>query len=178
MSFPVKGGEDMSKAKTWVVLLTLSLASLQLQSVFAFDNQVSRETLRGLQGVRVMAAPLKWVVEQKGLTTDQLQQDTELKLRLAGIKVPSEESPELPGRPLLYLNATILRYGSLERYIFNIKLELNQEVALVRKPSAKASATTWSVALTGTSHKLSTVRDQVKELVDTFVNAYLSVNSK
>ncbi len=178
MRFSVKGGGAMSKAKTWVVLLTLSLTSLQLQNVFAFDNQVSRETLRGLQGVRVMAAPLKWAVEQKGLTADQLQQDIELKLRLAGIVVPSEESPELPGRPLLYLNATILRYGALDRYIFNIKLELNQEVALVQRPSVKTSATTWSVALTGTSHKLSTVRDQVRELVDTFINAYLSVNPK
>ncbi len=175
----MEGGEDMSKARTCVVLMTLALASLQFQSsVFAFDNQLSRETLRGLQGVRVMVAPQKWAIEQKGLTADQLQQDTELKLRLAGINVPSAESPEIPGKPLLYVNAKILKYGSLDRYIFNIKLELNQGVSLIRMPSVKASATTWSVAATGTSHKLSIVREQLQELVDIFINAYLSVNPK
>jgi hypothetical protein len=168
------------KPKLWIALITLTLALIRPDGfAFAPDNGSTRQTLRSLDGVRVVVAPLKWVVEKNGLTLDQLQKDTELKLRLAGIKVvSSEESAVTPGKPLLYVNAKVLKYGSLDRYIFNIKLELSQDVSLVRSPGVETSATTWSTSVTGTSHELSTIRDQLKELVDTFINAYLSVNPK
>lgn len=170
----------MRKGKLWIVLIPLTLTLLQLDCfAFAADNQLTRETLRGLEGVRVALEPLKWIIEQRGLTTAQLQNDTELKLRLAGIKVtPSEESPVIPGKPLLYVNAKVIKQGSKERYILHVRVELSQGVALVRAPKVRSSAATWSVSVTGISPKLSPVRDQVKELVDLFINAYLSVNPK
>jgi len=170
----------MSERKLWVVLIPSILAFFLLDcSVFALDNKVTRETLRGLQGVKVVVEPLKWLIEQDGLTTKQLRKDTELKLRLAGIRaVSSEESPALPGNPSLYVNANVLKHKALNRYIFNIMVELSQDVSLNRTPKVKATAATWSVSVTGFTADVSTVRDQLKELVDAFVNAYLSVNPK
>lgn len=170
----------MSKRKLWVVLIPLVLASFVLDcSVFALDNEFTRRTLRGLQGVKVVVEPLKWLIEQDGLTTKQLRKDTELKLRLAGIEVvSSEESSAMPGNPSLYVNSNVLKHKALNRYIFNILVELSQDVSLDRAPKIRTSAATWSVSVTGFSPDVGTVRDQLKELVDTFINAYLSANPK
>jgi hypothetical protein len=76
------------------------------------------------------------------------------------------------------VNANVLKHKALNRYIFNIMIELSQDVSLNRTPKVKATAATWSVSVTGFTADASTVRDQLKELVDAFVNAYLSVNPK
>jgi hypothetical protein len=140
---------------------------------FPADNQATRKTLHDVQPIKVVVEPLKWSIENAGLKTRQLRNDTELKLRLAGIRVVS---PNDPGKPSLRVNARVIKFGQRDRYIFNIAVEFVQTVSLGRRPQIKTDAVTWSTAVTGTSRKLSTVRDQVGELVDVFINAYLSVN--
>ena len=163
-----------------VVFLSLILALSQWgRLAHGVNNEMTRETLRGLAGVKVVVEPMKWAIENAGLTTDQLRNDTELKLRLAGIQVFGPEEPStVAGNPFLYVNAKILRYGSRDRYFFHIRVELSQGVSLIRASEVKTFATTWSVYVAGTSHKLVTVREQLGELLELFINAYLSVNPK
>jgi hypothetical protein len=54
-------------------------------------------------------------------------------------------------------------------------------VRLDRDPSIKIfAATTWDVAELGTVGRvnLRSIRERIKDLVDMFINAYLSVNPK
>jgi hypothetical protein len=139
------------------------------------DSELSRETLRGLTGVKVVVEPLEPEIERAGLTTSQLQTDVELKLRLASIKVFTQAEPA----PFLYVSATAQRLPDLPIYAFSLRVELQQLVTLVRN-SERAAATTWDstgVAVVGASN-LSQVRDSIKDGVDKFVNAYLSVNPR
>jgi hypothetical protein len=52
----------------------------------ADDDPTSRETLRGLIGVRVVVAQLDPAVQRLGLSMPQVQTDVELRLRAAGIR--------------------------------------------------------------------------------------------
>lgn len=62
------------------------------------------ESLRGLKGVLVLVEALKPEIEADGLRRDSIQTDVELKLRLAGIKVLTEEEClKEPGCPWLYV---------------------------------------------------------------------------
>jgi len=168
----------MDKGKVAILSVLMTFILFQWAgSLLAVNSESTRETLRGLSGVEVRVEPLKWIIEQKGLTTAQLRNDTELRLRLAGIRVmSSEESLDAPGKPVLYVNPRVIKQGSKDKYIFNIRVELTQRVALARVPEVKTTVPTWSLSVTGISPELSTVREQVKELLDVFINAYLSVN--
>jgi len=60
-------------------------------------------------------------------------------------------------------------------------VELKQNVRLDRDPSMwLPGVTTWSVDAVGTvgREKLRNLRDGIKDYVDRFINAYLSVNPK
>ena len=164
----------MSRGQRRSILIGLVLLLWLWQGhAFPADNQGTRKTLDGAEPIKVVVEPLKWAIENAGLKTLQLRTDTELKLRLAGINVVS---PNNPGKPSLYVNARVIKFGQRDRYVFSIAVEFVQTVSLERSPQVKIDATTWSTSVTGTSHKLSTVRDQLGELVDLFINAYLSVN--
>ena len=164
----------MSRGKKRCILIGLVLFfGLWQGHALPADNPGTRKTLHGAEQIKVVVEPLKWAIENAGLKTAQLRTDTELKLRLAGIRVVS---PNDPGKPSLHVNVRVIKFGQRDRYVFNIAVEFIQTVSLERNPRVKIDATTWSTAVTGTSHKLSTVRDQVGELVDVFINAYLSVN--
>ena len=70
---------------------------------FGFDDEYTRETLRGLKGVYVSIV-LDDASRQIGLLESQVREDVELTIRLKGIKVVSEhESFRLPGAPWLYV---------------------------------------------------------------------------
>jgi len=61
---------------------------------------------------------------------------------------------------------------------FAVNCDLEQYVTLERDASISTVAATWndgSIGLVGVSN-IQTIRDGIKDLVDTFVNDYLSVN--
>jgi hypothetical protein len=58
---------------------------------FALDDEYSRESLRGLRGVHVIVEVLRPAVKKGGLTEAMIRTDTELKLRLAGIRVLTQD---------------------------------------------------------------------------------------
>ncbi len=170
----------MKKARYWIVLMVAVLALAKLHSLaFAQDTELSRQTLRGLQGVQVLVEDLKPEIERGGLTKQQLQRDTELRLRMAGIKVLSEiESFNTPGAPYLHVYANVVKGKHRPTYIYSITVGLIQKVSLVRAPGIVVEVITWAVGRTGFTPELRYIRARIKDLVDQFINAYLSVNPK
>ena len=79
-----------------------------------------------------------------------------------------------------YLTAQMLKNSYLGMYSYNVTVELNQPVVTVSN-GARMSAATWSSVYLGTvvvKDMSKAVREKVGDLVDTFLNAFLSVNPK
>ena len=171
----------MEKIKGWVALIVMVVVFISLDPyVFAQDDEYTRPTLRGLQGISLHVEPLDPQIEKMGLSRGQIQTDTVSGLRLAGIHVLTrEEFLELRGHPYLYVNVNIsMLKTQIIRYLYYIRIELNQEVVLVRAPNAKISAVTWSAGGWGIDFSLDYIRQNVKVQVDKFINAYLTENQK
>ncbi len=165
----------------WTPAMAISALIMALVSpAVAQDTENTRATLAGLTGVEVLVEGMGTDAEKDGLAKSTLQTDVELKLRQAGICVLGEnERFAVPGSPLLYLRVSTLLGEGL--YVFDIILELNQMVRLVRNPSITLLTRTWAATgkfgLVG-KNKLSTKREDVRDQVDQFINAYLAANPK
>ena len=143
------------------------------------DTENDRQSLKGLNGVRVVVEDLEAEVEQGGLNRTSIQTDAELKLRQVGITVLTEgEALAAPGGPILHINVSTVG-GPV--YAYFITVELCQHVRLDRDPSIRIfDAVTWSVGAVGTIGRsnLRDIRNSIRDHVDMFINAYLSVNPK
>jgi hypothetical protein len=163
--------------RTVVLLLATTVgATLRAQAVEA-------NSLRGIREIEVTIEPLATSAEEAGLHRADIQTDVELKLRLAGIKVLTNgEWLQGPGSPYLYVNANVRlnQPAAPGLAIFSISLQLKQLVTLTRDVSIMASATTWDTEAAGSVGRtnLQKIRDGIRDLVDEFINAYLSVNPK
>jgi len=145
--------------------------------VFAEFDEFGQPTLRGLKGV----GGLRPEIERSGLSKTQIQTDVELKLRMAGIEVFSEEEYlDVSGRPRLYVSVNGFKAEDTRDYVFSVSVGLIQDVYLVRTVPdfTEYGAVTWSHSIVGISPKLGTIRTGVKDMVDRFISAYLSVNPK
>ena len=112
--------------------LVLGVVVFTLVTVNSFVSAQDQKILRGLQGCRVVVVPLEPEIERDGLTTKQLQTDTELKLRMAGIKVFSlKEAARVKGSACFYLRVYVLKSRQGD-YIYTIHVELKEWVLLMR----------------------------------------------
>jgi hypothetical protein len=111
-----------------------------------------------------------------GLTDQAIQTDVEQKLRQGGVRVVTpEEAHRLPGRPHLYVNVNLTDNGRAA----SIDLELDQDVRLERNGQTVPSVATWvDDALIAPNTTGQHIRDVIKNLVDHFLNAWLSFNPK
>ncbi|MGH2359408.1 MAG: hypothetical protein ACRDGM_02550 [bacterium] len=144
-------------------------------------KELDRETLRGLQGVYVLVEHLEPTIERDGLRRDQIRTDVELRLRQAGIPVPTEEERlRTPGTPYLYIR--VASHSDSGLHAFHIAVELRQAVLLERNPAKFVGArTTWEfIGAVGTvgSSKVRKLREVIADAVDEFINAYLTVNPR
>jgi hypothetical protein len=170
----------MKKAKCWIVFIFIALGLISLHSLVSAQDKEA-QTLRRLQGVMltiVIDSELLEVIQVK----NQLQIDVELRLRMAGINVVGlDETSQLPGTPELVLNVDTYKVNNAF-YISNIVISLDQDVRLIRN-NAWARGITWirgGVAWTSppTHSLINQLRRGVKDGIDGFINAYLSVNPK
>ena len=138
-------------------------------------DAIARATLRGLPGVAVLIAALPDEIERAGLTKQQLQTDVELRLRQSGIPIFASGEDI----PTLNIILTIFRHNIASLYIYAIEVAISQPVLLVRNGSP-AFGNTWDSTYVGAigAAKLSEVRNSVRDEVDKFMNAYLSVNPR
>jgi hypothetical protein len=115
-------------------------------------------------------------IEKDGLTREHIQEDTEQRLRKAGIKVLSKaEWMRTKGGGYLYVNLNA-RKNSYGVYTNAISLELVQKVRLVRDRKTEIFATTWSKQLLGMGGYLGKIRYSIQDVVDLFLNAYAVAN--
>ena len=156
-----------------VVLMTLTISTHAMAHLSAAD----RELLRGLDGFRLAVDRIRPDVERDGLFRSTLREDMELRLRMGGIKVLSEEEGDKnPDAPCLYLYVDALKCSL--GYVYKIRLSLMEPVKLVRN-NAKVSATVLRIPdELGITSNLSEIRDAAGEFVDEFVKAWQAVNPK
>jgi hypothetical protein len=161
-------------------LLIITVAFLFCSSLMAqSDDETSRKSLKGLTGVAVVVEDLQPDAEKSGLSGDQIQTDVELRLRLAGIKVLTQEQMlASPGTPFLEVNLNTLTRQ--ETYSYSLEVRLHQGVSLERNPRISLPAVTWEAGAVGFAEltKSDQIRNHIKDYVDKFINAWLSVNPK
>jgi hypothetical protein len=88
-----------------------------------------------------------------------------------------EEWLKAPGKPGLLVGVTAFKtsHGS---YVYVVKVELWQNVYLERNSKEAVHTPTWSTLSFGINPGLEAIRSNIKDQVDIFINAWLSVNPK
>jgi hypothetical protein len=171
------------KSLKFVTIIFLLLSFLVAPG-FAEDSEVSRATLVGIPGFRVVVEEVQPNVQKYaakfGLSGAQIRRDVEQRLRENGIRVmEGNDWLAIPGRPALCVNVNT---HETEKYwyAYDIKLELRQLAALEANPQVKTLAATWSLSITGLANigSLNVIRQDVGVLVGRFVQAYRAVNGK
>jgi hypothetical protein len=181
-------------------IITLIAITLPIYLCYADDKARDRKTLQGIRSVVVIVHSVEseWQTElgKVGLSESTLQSLIESQLQKAGIQVLTEEAsnrsayegilnvrlkfsdPE-PGKkqfPTIDNKEEIIEKVDMKkRYIYAIRLNLRQLVSLKRDPSAEAFSITWqaeSVAM----RRLALIQNDIKSLVDVFIEAYASEN--
>lgn len=167
----------------------------------ADDRARDRATLRGIQSIIVKVHPVEaeWraELEKVGLSESVLQASIEQQLQKAAIQVLAEEAssqsefegilnvrlkfvdPEPAKKTFLSLDEKqekIEKVDTKKKYVYAIRLNLRQLVALKREPSAAAFSITWQAESAG-MRRLALIKDDIKSLVDIFIEAYISENS-
>jgi hypothetical protein len=135
------------------------------------------DLLRGVDGFRLAVERIKPEIERDGLFRSTLLADMELRLRMAGIKVLSEDEAEnKPDAPCLYLYVDALKCSL--GYVYKIRLSLMEPVKLMRN-NMKISATVLRIPdELGIAPHLSEIRDAAGDFIDDFIKAWKLANSK
>ena len=168
-----------------IIVFCLIVSGPLCQGSAVENNDYSRGSLSGLQGVYVATQSLEPEIEKRGLSASAIKTDTELMLRTAGIKVLTKEQwVKTKGGPVCYVEINIFD-GSIitnaldnNLYAFQISVEFNQDVFLVRNPAMRVLSPTWSSSYLGVTNTLPRIRDKVKEIVQRFIDAFQEVNHK
>jgi hypothetical protein len=164
---------------TFLVLVTALSVFIPTRG-YSSENEINRESIRGMKGVHVVIEKLGQGEYRDGLAADLILKDVELQLRKNGITVLTEAGMRIyPGNPLLYININTIKINKVKAYIYSLSIELEQSVILERN-KMPMRAVTWNsgVVKHTSANKLNNIRKDIKELVDRFINACLSVNTK
>jgi hypothetical protein len=148
--------------------------------------------------VKVHAVEAAWKAElaKVGLSESVLESSIEHQLQKAGIQVLAEEDskqsvfecilnvrlkfddPEPTKKRFLSFSdseETIEVEDTKKKYVYAIRLNLRQLVTLQRDPSAKAFSITWQAESVGL-RRLAFIKEDIKNLVEVFIAAYVSEN--
>jgi hypothetical protein len=167
----------MKRYKRIVFILGLVMVFSVGSNVFAFDNETSRERIRGVTGIHVVLSVQPFFLEYEGLSKSKIRTDVESELRLAGIKVlTKQELKKEKGQPIFYIYINGMK-GPENILIYEVGVRLMQDASLVRKPNLTFLAPTWEVGTVGFG-EIKNIQTDTKDKVDQFINAYLSVNPK
>jgi hypothetical protein len=162
-----------------ILLLLTAFAVAAIPSTVAAQSSLGKETLKGLKGIFVSAEDLDQDVEQRGLTKSQIVTDVELRLRKAGIRVPTE--PESFADDVGTLMITVSTKERDGLYAYFVSVDLSEAVRLARTPTNRAFARTYLVAgnigTVGASN-VRQIRNIVNDMIDTLTNDYLAMNPK
>ena len=165
----------MTRRLATICFVTIILIGFSSPSVQSQDTVRTRTTLKGVSAVCVLVETLPEGATILGLTKESIQTDVELKLRLAGMRVVTEKAVEqLPGMPSLYVNLIVTDTAKAAY----IEVELDQNVRLDRNDQLAIGVATWEMGTVFANPNAQVIRDKIKDIVDQFLNAWLSVNPK
>ena len=171
-----KGEEMTGKHFSVIVSLVSVLCLFAGKGVAGRADAMEVPLLHGLKEVSVNVEDLGFRVERLGLTTEHLRRDAKLRLKMAGIEVRSEkESMTRPEIPQLHIIVRVLGTSSGD-YAAQIRVELLEQVGLLRQPGKEVFVSTWTSEKFGVTPSLSDVGQQQQELIDKFIKEYLSAN--
>jgi hypothetical protein len=192
----------MNIKRKWIYLIGAALLiAISLRDLCLADDKArDRKTLHGIQSVVVIvhAVEAEWRTElaKVGLSVNSLESSIVNQLQKAGIQVISEgasrrsevegilnvrikfNDPEPARKQFLSLNGKEEKIEIVDikkKYIYAIRLNLRQLVSLKRDPSAEAFSITWQAESVG-MRRLALIKDDIKTLVDVFIEAYTSEN--
>jgi hypothetical protein len=155
-----------------LLLFSIMFIALPRGVSAAPTDQQSAESLKGLKSIAIVVEDLSEDEKRFGLTKGLIQTDVELKLRLAGIRVVPDA--ELPAFAVVHVTVIASPSG----FAAAVEVALMQWVSLARNPSIGSLATTWKENEVIGKPNGSEIRESVKNHVDRYVNAWLSVNPK
>jgi hypothetical protein len=172
----------MSMKKYLTLLIVMLLSFLIFNPVvFAIgDDEYSRSSLRGLKKLLVAVEIQKPVSEdfrKVGLTEDRIRTGVELKLQKAKIDVVYADLSS--DTPILHVEVDGSNRNG-KTFSFLIEVELWQKSFLKRDPKAEVLTGTWSTGVFGSgsaSNIANNIMGLIDSMMDSFVKAYLSVNS-
>jgi hypothetical protein len=171
----MKGIGHMNKLVAVAAIVSGILAhSIHAQALL---SAADLDLLRGVDGFRLAVERIKPEIERDGLFRSTLLTDMELRLRMAGIKVLSEEEAKAkPDAPRLHLYVDALKCSL--GYAYRIRLSLIESVKLTRN-NMKVAASVFGIPdeLGITAH-LSEIRDAAGDFVEEFIKAWELANSK
>jgi hypothetical protein len=151
-----------------LAVLTLGVAS---RSVSAQD----RRTLKAIDSVFVEVETLPNGASKLGLSEGSVQTDVEQQLRLAGLRVvTNQEGENLPGSP--YLDVRLIATDPPEAAA--IEISLNQNATLEHNGDFAPEVPTWVKVLVMANPSGQAVRDKIKDLAAEFLNDWLAANPK
>ena len=161
----------MTRRLAAVCVLAVVTFGVASRSVSAQD----RRNLKGIDGVFVEVETLPNGASKLGLSEGMIQTDVEQKLRLAGLRVvTNQEGENLPGSP--YLDVRLVATDPPEAAA--IEISLNQNVTLERNSAFAPEVETWAKILVIANPSGQSVRDKIEDLAADFLSDWLSVNPK
>ena len=145
-----------------------------------------RESLRGIKAVCVVVEKPHGLAGN-GLTREDIQTTVELRLRSAGIRIPSQNSAFAVCTPdggnctwpMLYVQVAAVEPSTTGlAYVVNVRLD--QEVVLRLNPRMSCFGATWRKAYIGVCPKseVRAIQETVADFVDKFANDFLAANQK
>jgi hypothetical protein len=175
--------------KTKKYLIAILVLVFCLGNLFATERfSYNKKTLSGFkEGVRItftLGSEDK-VLENLGkqIGIPKVATDAELKMRLAGIKLIEDVAREIPGLAELQISGYVIKtfFGEKPYYFVHASVDFNQWVFLARDPKMSVYASTWGNSRTFFVDETAFAdkyREIIGDMVDTFINDYLSVNPK
>jgi len=157
------------------------LAVLFLIPILAAADERDRESLRDLEGVRVVVEDLSPAIEAKGFSKESLRKSVEAKLDQAGIHVMN--AGEFPvGDPFLDVRITATKEAA-KLIGCNVEVKFVQIVFLRRNPSFTFNlAETWRAAghmeIVPSVRLGESIRKELSDQLDQFITAFRAVNPK
>ncbi len=98
--------------------------------IYSLAQSDDIESLKGFKKLNVLIE-IPSELENNGVHSNELQTDIELKLKLAGIKVISDEQQDIiPYNPTLYLFIKMTETNIKDLYAISLDLSFNQDVVI------------------------------------------------
>ena len=165
-------------------ILTAALAMLVLTGASGSSLaglSPEQASLRGVESMTVHVS-CSQIATEIGLSEEDIRRNIQRQLENAGIKVrPPQMWETLPGRCRLRVAVKVYRPAHQDIFVYNLKLDFLQTVALERNPQTRIDAVTWELmwfAHGSESRLAQAIPQNLKVLTASFIRDYRQVNPK